>query len=82
VDPRVGLDASTPRFDPRAVQSVAIRYTDCVIPAHGSVTQHETNTSCVSVVDIEDDARADVEMLCCKLWVSDLFYGKGPHWLV
>ena len=77
MDPRVGLDTSTPGFDPRTVQSVAIRYTNCAIPAHGSVTQYKTNTSCFSVVDIEDDARADVEMLCCKPWVSDLFMAKG-----
>ena len=79
MDPRVVLDGSTARFDPRTVQSAAIRFTDCAIQAHGSVTQHKTNTSCVSAVAVEDDARADVEMLCCKLWVSDRFCMAKGH---
>ena len=39
VDPRAGLDGlgksrPPPAFDPRTVQSIASRYTDCAIPAH------------------------------------------------
>jgi len=39
VGPRAGLDRcgishSTPRFDPRTVQPVASRYTDCAVTAH------------------------------------------------
>jgi len=39
VGPRAGLDKygksrPPPGFDPRPVQSVASRYTDCAVPAH------------------------------------------------
>ena len=45
MDPRTGLDRCgksrpLPGFDPRTVQPVANRYTDCAIPAHVVLVVH------------------------------------------